>query len=88
VAENHPRLAATLADPAEYNNLFPGLKESEVTERYLTQERRRKLPAKAYPTLTVSNQRVYLLHPECRGRMSNKSSQCLSLCCSPTLSEI
>ncbi|KAF6028093.1 COPB2 [Bugula neritina] len=57
VAENHPRLAATLADPAEYNNLFPGLKESEVTERYLTQERRRKLPAKAYPTLTPNTER-------------------------------
>ena len=55
VSENHPKLAATLADPAEYDNLFPGLKESETTERYLVQERRRKLPARAYPSLTVSS---------------------------------
>ena len=54
VAENHPKLAATLADPAEYDNLFPGLKESETTEKYLTQERKRRLPARAFPTLTVS----------------------------------
>ena len=54
VAENHPKLAATLADPAEYDNLFPGLKESETTEKYLTQERKRRLPARAFPTLIVS----------------------------------
>ena len=53
VSENHPKLAASLADPAEYDNLFPGLKESEVTEKYVTQERRRRLPAKAFPTMTV-----------------------------------
>lgn len=65
VAENHPKLAATLADPAEYDNLFPGLKESETTEKYLTQERKRRLPARAFPTLTVSAQcrtHAYLLY--------------------------
>jgi len=57
VAENHPKLAATLADPAEYDNLFPGLKESETTEKYLTQERKRRLPARAFPTLTINSER-------------------------------
>ncbi|XP_067946243.1 coatomer subunit beta'-like [Watersipora subatra] len=57
LVENRPKLAASLADPAEYDNLFSGLKESELTERYLTQERRRKLPAKSYPTLTPNPER-------------------------------
>lgn len=61
VAENHPKLAASLADPADYDNLFPGLKESENVERYLTQERNRKLPAKAYSSITVRSLFLQLL---------------------------
>lgn len=57
VAENHPKLASSLADPAEYDNLFPGLKESETTEKYLKQERQERQPARLFPSVTLNADR-------------------------------
>lgn len=45
---------ASLADPKDYPNLFPGHLESLKTEQFLQAERRTRLPASAY-TLTPAN---------------------------------
>lgn len=44
----------SLADPKEYDNLFPGLADALKTEHYLKPERSSLLPASAYPDIPVS----------------------------------
>lgn len=38
----------SLADPAQYENLFPGFSEALATEQYLTKERKTQLPADSF----------------------------------------
>ncbi|KAL1451371.1 hypothetical protein WDU94_005755, partial [Cyamophila willieti] len=47
----------SLADPAAYENLFPGFNETLRTEQYLVAERARSLPAKAFPQVPLSAER-------------------------------
>jgi hypothetical protein len=44
----------SLADPKDYENLFPGYAEALKTEQFLKPERQQLLPASAYPNITVS----------------------------------
>lgn len=46
---------ASLADPKDYPNLFPGHLESLKTEQFLRAERHTKLPAAAYTMTPVSS---------------------------------
>lgn len=47
--------AESLADPTEYENLFPGLKEAFAAEHYLRETcLGTTRPAKDYPLVTVS----------------------------------
>ena len=47
--------AESLADPTEYENLFPGLKEAFAAEHYLREScLGSSRPAKDYPLVTVS----------------------------------
>lgn len=51
----------SLADPKDYENLFPGLSDALKTEQYLGPERRSLLPASAYTNIPVTIFAVYLL---------------------------
>lgn len=51
----------SLADPKDYENLFPGLADALKTEQYLGPERRSLLPASAYTNIPVTIFAVYLL---------------------------
>ena len=48
------KAALSLADPAEYENLFPGLKDAMKTEQFLKPQRTRRFPARMYPQVPVS----------------------------------
>nr|XP_018896635.1 PREDICTED: coatomer subunit beta' [Bemisia tabaci] len=47
----------SLADPAQYDNLFPGLLDFLKTEQYLKSERQRSLPAGAFPNIPLNDDR-------------------------------
>ncbi|KAJ9576445.1 hypothetical protein L9F63_006658 [Diploptera punctata] len=47
----------SLADPKEYENLFPGYVEALKTEQYLKKERQRLLPASEYQNVTPNYER-------------------------------
>jgi coatomer subunit beta' len=44
----------SLADPKDYENLFPGYVEALKTEQFLKPERQQLLPASECPNVTVS----------------------------------
>jgi coatomer subunit beta' len=44
----------SLADPKDYENLFPGYAEALKTEQFLKSERQQLLPASEFPNVTVS----------------------------------
>lgn len=44
----------SLADPKDYENLFPGYAEALKTEQFLKSERQELLPASEYPNVPVS----------------------------------
>lgn len=48
------KAAESLADPTEYENLFPGLKEAFVAEEYIKNSQTISRPASEYPLVTVS----------------------------------
>lgn len=48
------KAAESLADPTEYENLFPGLKEAFVVEEWVKETHVDLWPAKQYPLVTVS----------------------------------
>lgn len=53
--ESSLQAAESLADPTEYENLFPGLKEAFAAEHYLRETcLGTTRPAKDYPLVTVS----------------------------------
>jgi len=43
----------SLADPEQYENLFPGYREALKVEKFLREESKKKIPASAFPTVTV-----------------------------------
>lgn len=47
----------SLADPKDYDNLFPGLTEALKAEQYLQPERASLLPASAYPNIPANHER-------------------------------
>ena len=47
------KASLALADPEEYENLFPGLNEAIKAEQYLERSQTQQ-PAHAYPSATVS----------------------------------
>ncbi|XP_050414492.1 coatomer subunit beta' isoform X1 [Patella vulgata] len=49
--------ADSLADPTEYENLFPGLKEAFKVEQYLEPQRKLVLPAHKYPQVPQNSSR-------------------------------
>eukprot|EP00061_Rhincodon_typus_P011022 g35724.t1 len=53
LAKINQKAAESLADPTEYENLFPGLKEAFVAEQYLKETSKTKeRPARDYPLVT------------------------------------
>jgi hypothetical protein len=54
LAKVNTKAAQSLADPTEYQNLFPGLEEAFKTEQFLSPQRQRVIPAQAYSSLPVS----------------------------------
>lgn len=55
LAKVNQKAAESLADPTEYENLFPGLKESFVAEQFLRETcLGNSRPATDYPLVTVS----------------------------------
>jgi len=57
LAKKNSKAAQSLANPAEYENLFPGLNDGLRTEQFLRAQRRRLLPARAYPTVPANHER-------------------------------
>lgn len=51
------KTSQSLADPKEYDNLFPGLEDALKTEQYLKPEQQRLLPSSAYQTVPPLNER-------------------------------
>lgn len=51
------KTSQSLADPKEYDNLFPGLEDALKTEQYLKPERKRLLPASVYRTVLSLSER-------------------------------
>nr|XP_056705341.1 coatomer subunit beta' [Euleptes europaea] len=54
------KAAESLADPTEYENLFPGLKEAFVAEEYIKQTNADLRPASEYPLVTPNEERNIL----------------------------
>ncbi|NXL90555.1 COPB2 protein, partial [Alectura lathami] len=54
------KAAESLADPTEYENLFPGLKEAFVVEEYVKQSLSDLRPAREYPLVTPNEERNLL----------------------------
>ncbi|NXV89352.1 COPB2 protein, partial [Calonectris borealis] len=54
------KAAESLADPTEYENLFPGLKEAFVAEEYVKQSLTDLRPAREYPLVTPNEERNLL----------------------------
>lgn len=54
VANVNKKSADLLADPTEYENLFPGLRDAFKTEQFLKPRREKVLPAAAYTKIPVS----------------------------------
>lgn len=57
LAKKNPKAAQSLANPADYENLFPGLHDALKTEQFLRTQRRRVIPARAYPGLPPNHER-------------------------------
>ena len=53
LAATNQKAAQSLADPAEYENLFPGLQEAIQAEEALRGERSQLQPANTFPHITV-----------------------------------
>ncbi|KAK2184091.1 hypothetical protein NP493_283g04003 [Ridgeia piscesae] len=57
LAKGSPKAASSLADPTEYENLFPGLKESFKTEQFLRSQRHTAIPARNFPSVRPNSER-------------------------------
>jgi hypothetical protein len=54
LSQLNEKAGQSLADPKDYENLFPGYAEALKTEQFLKSERQQLLPASEYPDITVS----------------------------------
>ena len=54
LAKTNPKAAQSIADPADYENLFPDLQQSLRAEQYLKRERSRPRPAADYQHIKVT----------------------------------
>ena len=54
LSKTKAKAAQSLADPTEYENLFPGLKDNFKTEQFLAKQRQRTIPARFYSQVPVS----------------------------------
>ena len=52
--KTNEKAAQALADPAEYENLFPGYQDLLKTEQFIAKERDVILSAEEYPNIIVS----------------------------------
>nr|KAF6473743.1 COPI coat complex subunit beta 2 [Rousettus aegyptiacus] len=66
------KAAESLADPTEYENLFPGLKEAFVVEEWVKETHADLWPAKQYPLVTPNEERNVM--EEAKGFQSSKSA--------------
>jgi len=57
VAQISKKSADSLADPADYENLFPGLRDTVKTEQFLKPQRKKVLPAAAYAKMPLNSDR-------------------------------
>lgn len=57
VATVSKKSADSLADPADYENLFPGLRDGVKTEQFLKPQRKKILPAAAYVKIPLNSER-------------------------------
>jgi coatomer subunit beta' len=55
------KAAQSLADPTEYENLFPGLADSFKTEQFLTAQRHQVIPAAKFSTVQPNHDRQPVL---------------------------
>ena len=53
LGRTNPKAAQSLADPTEYENLFPELKQTLLAEQVLKRERATLRPASDFATLQV-----------------------------------
>ena len=58
LATKNAKAAQSLANPADYENLFPGLQDALKTEQFLTAQRRRVMPASSFPSVVVIITRI------------------------------
>lgn len=54
LSQLNEKAGQSLADPKDYENLFPGYVEALKAEQFLRSERQQLLPASEYPNITVS----------------------------------
>lgn len=54
LAKKNQKAAQSLANPSEYENLFPGLQDSLKTEQFLKEQYRQRISAVNYPSVTVN----------------------------------
>ncbi len=54
LAKVSEKAGQSLADPAEYANLFPNFNRTMEAEKVLAKERKKKIPAAAYKSVPVS----------------------------------
>ena len=73
LAKTNAKAAQSLADPTEYENLFPELKQALQAEEFLKRERGSLLPAATFTSVPVSQS------------ISQSLSVCLSICLSLSL---
>eukprot|EP00731_Ephydatia_muelleri_P015251 Em0008g971a len=60
LSKSNPKGAQSIADPSEYENLFPDFSLSLQAEQYLKQERAELRPASEYPTVKGMSERKIL----------------------------
>ncbi|XP_045024780.1 coatomer subunit beta' isoform X1 [Daphnia magna] len=70
LSQVNAKASQSLADPAQYDNLFPGLMDALKTEQFLDQ-RRQQMPASAYPSLPNNWER----HPVEEMRLAEQNDQ-------------
>ena len=63
LVQKNPKAAQSLADPTEYENLFPGLTDSFKTQQFLKKERETIVPASQFLSLPVRVSRLFILSP-------------------------
>lgn len=54
LGKTNPKAAKSLADPTEYENLFPEIQSALKAEQYLKKERERLQPAAHFNEIVVS----------------------------------